>query len=516
MNEIELKFRLDADEARQVKTRLKALEGLRAVPRARKLHSVYCDTPGHDLRAEGIALRLRKEGRRWVQTVKAGAQRHGALQSVTESECPAPGGRLTLEGIPDAALRDRVAALVPDGVLAPVCETEMSRTAVERAGPGGDVAEIAVDEGVIRAGDRAEPFCELEIELRSGRMAVLFDTARRLLPEGGLKISRRSKAARGFLLAEAGQVEPPLAPHHAGAVALQAGQSAETAARDVLRDCFEQISANAEVVRRLEDPEGPHQLRVGLRRLRSAFLVFRDVIGGSAAASHLNAEARWLGQQVGALRDLDVAQADLLVPEAAAHPDETGFEALNGRLGVEADKVRDALRVTLGEARTQMFILDLAEFIETRGWLLPDDFGQTERLAQPVERMAKRALEKRWTRVSKRARGIATLDIEARHELRKDLKKLRYGIEFFAPVLPPKRTKAFLKRLKTLQQLFGDLNDLAMAQELFTGPGAPGARDAGVQRAVGLILGSRAVKAEAAWHDARALWEALRAEPRPW
>jgi CHAD domain-containing protein len=129
---------------------------------------------------------------------------------------------------------------------------------------------------------------------------------------------------------------------------------------------------------------------------------------------------------------------------------------------------------------------------------------------------ARDALTRHWKRVAKRARGIDDMSIEARHDLRKALKSLRYAVEFLGPVLGDKTTRAFVKRLRSLQGVFGELNDLAMAQSLLTGPRAPGADVPQVQRAVGWILGARTVRAEAAWHDARMLWHDLRAARRPW
>ena len=125
----------------------------------------------------------------------------------------------------------------------------------------------------------------------------------------------------------------------------------------------------------------------------------------------------------------------------------------------------------------QAFLIDLARFVETRGWLVPQDFGQTERLAAPVAELAGQALNKRWKKVGKRARGLETLDTEQRHEWRKELKKLRYAVEFFSPLYPAKRVDSFLKRLKKLQTVFGDLNDAATARAMFTGADVPGAGD---------------------------------------
>ena len=119
-------------------------------------------------------------------------------------------------------------------------------------------------------------------------------------------------------------------------------------------------------------------------------------------------------------------------------------------------------------AWVQAFLIGLARFVETRGWLVAQDFGQTERLAAPVSELAEGALSKRWKKVGKRAHGLETLDADQRHELRKQLKKLRYVIEFLSPLFPTKRVERFAKRLKKLQTVFGELNDAATVKAMFT------------------------------------------------
>src|SRR5581483_9151811 len=202
--------------------------------------------------------------------------------------------------------------------------------------------------------------------------------------------------------AEQGFVEPPLRPRPPGPVALEPAQTAEQAARDVLRECFDQIAANTLAVVRLDDPEGPHQLRIGLRRLRSAFSVFATVLA-SPEITRLSEEARSVGQEVGRLRDLDVVTNDIVKHEADAHPEEPGIAALVPAIDGRAAALRGEVRRLLAGARTQTFLIDLARFVETRGWLVPDDFGQTARLAEPVTRLAEDALNRRWKKVGKRA-----------------------------------------------------------------------------------------------------------------
>jgi triphosphatase len=513
MSEIELKFILDESRSSELWARVKALKLANGGPKTRTLRSIYLDTPEHALKKAGIALRLRRDGRRWIQTVKTKAQLHGGLSQVGEVEIPAPGGRLCLEAIPEASVRDEIIRRVNGGLLQPVCETVIKRSASELCLEDGTRAELAIDVGEIRAKGRSAELREAEIELVEGSPNRLFDIAHALFPDGGLRFSRFSKAARGYLLAEEGHIDPPLAPRNAEAIALDPAQIAEQAARDILRECVDQIATNIVVVRKLDDPEGPHQLRIGLRRLRSVFSVFSPVLQ-SPEMTRLNEEARWLGQEVGRLRDLDVVANDIVQRDAEAHPDEPGLSVLADALLQEAAALREPLRKLLAAARVQAFLIDLARFVEIRGWLVPQDFDQTGRLAAPVAELAGEALKKRWKKVGKRARGLETLTVKQRHELRKELKKLRYAVEFFAPLYARKRVDPFLKRLKKLQKVFGDLNDAATVRAMLAGGEVPGTGDPGAQRAIGWVIGASQARAEFGWTGAKALWRNL-AEARP-
>ncbi|SJM32378.1 CHAD domain-containing protein [Mesorhizobium delmotii] len=508
MREIELKFLLDELTSSELWGRAKARKLASGSPKTRTLRSIYLDTPEHALKKAGIALRLRRDGRRWIQTVKTRAELHGGLSQAGEVENPAPGGRLCLEAIPDAAVREEVVHRVSGAPLQPVCETVIRRSASELSLDDGTRAELAIDVGEIRAGERSAKLHEVEIELIEGSPGGLFDIAHALFPDGGLRFSRLSKAARGYLLAEEGRIDLPLAPRNAVNVALDPAQIAEQAARDVLRECLDQIATNITVVRQLDDPEGPHQLRIGLRRLRSVYSVFAAVLR-SPETARLNDEARWLGQEVGRLRDLDVVANDIVQREAVAHPDEAGLSALSHALSQQAAELREPLRKLLAAGRVQAFLIDLARFVETRGWLVPQDFDQTGRLAAPVAELASQALGKRWKKVGKRARGLETLTAEQRHELRKELKKLRYAVEFFSPLYPAKRVDPFLKRLKKLQTVFGDLNDAATVRTMLSAAEAPGAGGPDTQRAVGWVIGASQARAEFGWVGAKALWRKL-------
>jgi len=515
MTEIELKLRLEEAAARRLSRRLSRLPGACERAKTRRLRAIYHDSPDGALHRAGIALRLRREGRRWVQTVKCRAGGRGALQEAEEHTVPAPGGRLVPGAIPDPALRERILGLAGDGGLSPqaVVTTRRRRVSLARA---GDEAEIALDAVTIAAGGSEAAFHELEIEHVAGSTALIFTLAGELLPDGGLDFSTLSKAERARMLADEGRIAPPLAPRKAAkGLAPRPGMAAEQAARAVLRDCFAQIAANAEVIRKSDTPEGPHQLRIGLRRLRTALALFRPAIGG-AEATRLAERARDLAAEVGRVRDLDVLIDEIVAPAAGVPALAEGAGALRADLAARAEAGRAALRAHLESAGVQALLLDLGAFIEARGWLDPADISQSVRLAEPVERLARARLAARWRKIEKRARNLADMDIEHRHDLRKELKKLRYGIEFLGPTLSEKRSRVLLSRLKRLQDVFGGLNDAAMAEALLTGAGAPCPDLPSARYAAGWIVGRAQSEAGHDWQRAQALWRDLAAAKRPW
>ncbi|WP_394890291.1 CHAD domain-containing protein [Mesorhizobium sp. AaZ16] len=179
-----------------------------------------------------------------------------------------------------------------NGALPLVGKTKIKRAISELVLEDVTRAELAVDVGEVWVGDSSAELSQLEIELLAGNAAGLFEIAHRLVPEGGLRLSRISKAARGYLLAEEERLNVPLAPRNKQA-AFDLAQTAEQAARDVLRECLHQIAPNRLVVRQLQEAEGPHRLP-GLRRLRSVCSVYAPVLQ-SPEMKRLNAEARSLG-----------------------------------------------------------------------------------------------------------------------------------------------------------------------------------------------------------------------------
>ncbi|MBP7003423.1 CHAD domain-containing protein [Amaricoccus sp.] len=515
MIETELKITLDPDEAARL-ARSPALAALREGPRRReRLVSIYIDTAAHALAGAGIALRLRRIGRRWVQTVKRGRRAGGAgLYSHEEIEIPAPGGRLALDGPDPSGAYAAIAEAAGGAPLQPVFETRVERAAERLRLPEG-VVELALDRGEVVAGAARAPILEAEIELVEGEVAAVFALARRLFPRGPVRFATANKSALGYRIARGEPPPDPARPRPAGAVAFEPEASVETAARDVLRDCFAQVSQNLVVTLVSDDHEGPHQLRVGLRRLRTALAVFGPSLGASRLAG-LSDAARDLGRVVGRLRDADVLIDEVVAGAAGPGLDEPARAALDAALAARRESVRDEVRARLAGPETTGFVFDLLEAIEARGWLDPADYAQTGRLAAPVADLAPGLLDARRRKAMRRGRGIEERDAEALHELRKELKKLRYAAEMLAPVFPRKKVDAFLRPLKSLQDAFGSLNDGAMAAEKLAGHGAPGHGDPAAQRAVGWTLGVLAARAETDRPRLFERWRAFADTPPFW
>lgn len=493
MIETELKISLDAREAARLR-RNQLLGELAEGPAATEnLVSVYYDTADHALAAAGVALRLRRIGRRWVQTVKSGRIAGGAgLFSQKEVEIPAPGARLALDGPDPTGVFAAIAEASAGAPLSPVFETRVRRMTRRLRLPGG-VVELALDQGEVATPEASAPILEVEMELVEGEVDALFDLARRLFPKGPVNFATSNKSALGYRLAKGGAAEPALKARKAGTPVYASEATVETVARDVLRDCFAQISANLVVVADSEAIEGPHQLRIGLRRLRTAFSVFGDSLGKEALAAASD-RARDVGREVGRLRDIDVLIDEVVGDAAALGLDETARLALTRALAERRERVRAEVRAALAGPETTAFVFDLIELIEARGWLAPADYSQTARLATPIGELAPGLLARRHRKALKLGRRIEQLDSEALHELRKELKKLRYTADVLAPIFPGKKVDAYLKALKEMQDTFGSLNDAAMAVEYLSGPDAPAQEDGAAQRAIGWTLGTLTVK----------------------
>jgi CHAD domain-containing protein len=332
----------------------------------------------------------------------------------------------------------------------------------------------------------------------------------RTTPIGSLEIRKISEGA------EICPAEKPLGllvPLKSSAPNLRRKQACTEALIQACRVAVQQVLHNWTVVLRSDDPEGPHQMRVGLRRLRSALRAFRSVIDDKTLRD-VDQRARNLGQVLSELRDADVLATDIVDAVLAQHEGDPGLLSLKVALAGNLIGHRQHVRHQLTRDEWITFQQQLLA--------LPDQVGKlcskTDRKGRSgdLRRIAGRALAKHWRRVAQAGRNLDQLTIVERHELRKELKVLRYTTELFSPVYPPKIVRRFSMKLRRLQDRFGYLNDVTVAEKLMSirQDGVLGTSD--LQRAVGYVIGWHAAHADEAWRDIAKDWRKLSRVPKFW
>jgi inorganic triphosphatase YgiF len=349
---------------------------------------------------------------------------------------------------------------------------------------------MVLDRGAVVAGDRRSSICEIELELKSGDVAALFAFARKLDAAAPLRLGVLTKAERGY-----GLVDPAVPAFRADAIDLHRDTTAGQALQHIVQACLRQFRLNEDLLLIGQTPEALHQARVALRRLRSALSIFKVLIADEASAE-LRETLRWLANALGPARSIDV-----LVSRAPPG-------ALRDRLEAARHDAYAQVKAILASAQARGLMLDLAQWSASGEWLGAVDAAEFR--DQRASIFARTALDRLRRKVKRGGEDLVGLDDQARHELRKDAKKLRYAAEFFAVQCDRKRQrrryKRFVAALEALQDALGALNDLVTAPAVLTELGIANSPDT---MAV-LFPGSRKKLLEAAGEAHAALVDAGR------
>lgn len=449
--EVEIKLSLP-ESAQRALLRHPLLKQAERLP-TRRLVNIYYDTPGLTLHGKGIALRTRRQGRRWLQTVKCAGTAAGGLAVRPEWEQPYA-GRFDFSGIDDGEVRELLERHRLRSHLEPVFETSFSRRCWRLRPARGASVLLMLDRGAIVAGDKLETLSELEIELEQGSAGALFEVALALSADLPLRPEILSKAERGYRL----RLGAPLSPLKAAPSPLQAAQNPLESFRRIAQACLAQLQWNALGAEGAEaaDPEFIHQMRVALRRLRSALRTFRPALPEGfepAVAPPIRALARTLG----AARDWDVLASEIIAPARQAFAGDARLAALAGAAERRRQTARASMRRALAEPAHALFLLDLAARLQRLDAAPP---------AADLAAFAARRLDRLHRKALALADAARTQAPDVLHALRIGVKRLRYAIEFFAPLYPTGEVRKALDALTSLQDALGALNDLSRAGSL--------------------------------------------------
>ncbi|MBI2307626.1 MAG: CYTH and CHAD domain-containing protein [Rhodocyclales bacterium] len=448
--ETELKLSLSAAAA----GRLRRHPLLASVTPARqRLINCYYDTADLDLLHAGIAVRHRRTAWGWLLTVKSAEPAAGGLARRSEWEAPSQPDAFDFSHVDDKRLRGRLEAW--RAALQPAFFTDFQRTTwLLEPAPGVQV-ELALDRGSIRHGERAEPLCEIELELLAGPVAALFDLARALQAALPLRPEAASKAERGYRLFR----DEALQPVRAGRSPVDAGMSPIAAFRAVAFDCLEQLLRNEAGIRAGgDDPEFVHQARVAVRRLRSAMRLWQPLLPDDFLAAFRPAW-RAFAQLLGEARNQDVFATETLPLLAASFPGYPVLKRLAAAAGRQRERSARAVRAAFAAPPSGRLALDFSAAVHA----LPElavpaplaDFGERR-----LRRLARRAA---------RLASVAAGEPAAQHRLRIAVKQLRYALECLAPLYRRRRLRRYQAATAELQALLGALNDIHVAGTLVVG-----------------------------------------------
>ena len=429
--------------------------------RRRKVYAVYFDTPHLRLRRHGLVLRMRRAGRGWLQAVGRGETSAAIPPSQWKPRQrlvagPAP----DLEAMPGLPWDQVLGDHAGQRKLKPAFIADYETTVRQVALPEARI-EVSFERGWIRCGKRAERICALQLKLLSGNSWNLFEFALALREAVPFVVQGHSKIERGYALRRPGR----LTPAKAGPSALTRQMSVSDAFCVIAAACVAQVQANQLGMLNTSDEEFLHQVRVAMRRLRSAIGLFKKAVPERAWASPL-AELRALGAALGPARDWDVFVTERL-PHLVAHfREQPGMAALARACAQARTSASARARRAVRSKRCQCFLLELSGSVQARTWMRGLNVMEREAAEQNVATFAESLLEDRYRQVRSRGRQIARLSDAKLHRLRIAVKKLRYAAEFFGPLFDQVRFKRFRAAATRLQEILGQINDAAVANRM--------------------------------------------------
>lgn len=471
--------------------KLPKLPWLRAMSTGRakkeKLVSVYFDTPDCRLQRHRAALRIRRQSGKRTQTAKT-VDGGGALCR-GEWEQPIASDRPDFGALADTPLEPLLKSVATKSIR-PVFETNVERTTVPLRAGRSEI-ELALDRGFVRAGKRREPIHEIELELKHGNPHDLAAVAERFVNSVHLSYGALTKAERGYALKARRRGEPV----EASDIGLDPAQSAASAFATIGLSCLHHLAGNEAAVQK-GDSEGVHQMRVGLRRLRAAISVFKEIAQDEKTET-IKDELKWLTERLGPARDFDVLIEDALRPLHDEQPRKREVKVLESAVKGKRDEGFAHAKAAVNSERYRKLTLQIALWLIGGPWSRREDPLAQSALQRRIDGFAPEVLRKRSKKVISQSRKTDELDARGRHKLRIAVKKLRYSTEFFASLFTTskqkKARKKFEELLEELQDALGKLNDIATHDKLadwIVQPGKGTKKELQKAYAMGLLSGS--------------------------
>lgn len=411
--------------------------------------------------------------------------RHGASRQVRR-EVAARDGRLVWPLGTPAPSDDGAGPVVEAAdAPAPIAVFEGHRRRPALSAEGG-LAELTLLDGTLTVGTARLDVARLSLR---GTSRAVFAIARALLEELPLFVPPTSLSGE-VLAARHGAVCPAIP-------VLRSELEVDDAFAHVVSQLAATLAHHAPGARAGRATEPVHQMRVALRRLRSALSLFRRV-ASSPELDRVRVDLGALARALGPARDWDVFLAGTGKTVTKLLPQERAVV----RLGAAARRRRKAayadLTGLLDAPAFQATLLDLVELATVRPWRREADQDRPRLVA-----FARQALDRKLRRIVEAGEDLSPLPVAELHAVRIHCKRLRYAAEFFAPLMPGRQTRRFLRRLAAVQERLGQLNDGAVAGDLLAELGGRGF-------AAGIVHGYLAARSAGSRAKAEKSWRRFR------
>jgi triphosphatase len=483
MPQVELKLTSTPDEMPHLKQSLLEMAG-EGHATCRKSFDTYYDTADDELRRKGFVLLVGKRDSDHIQQVSTKEAWGmtplvaGRWEDVIEGDRPNPwapnGGAHLPIGLDYAELRARFT-------------TRVRRTLFTLKPDASTQIEGALEEGEIRTSDgkSVEPISDVELLLKEGDPPALYGTALRLLDIAPLRLEIRSRAERGYRLLNGGTEAPQsqAAPLPNFKPDLTVDESLQRTGQNCLSTVLLcEAAATAGI------PDGIHQMRLAIRRLRSVVAIMRQMLP-LEQYQWVTQSLKWMAGVLGPARNWDVFSSGLLAPVRSVLLSGQELDEFCRVCEHERRSAHEGANAVIQSPQYTAALLKLSQWFASRSWRNQPVSEQSALLMAPIGTVVPTLIGRRYRRVKKSADGFAQLSLQQHHEFRIAVKKLRYTIEVFKDLFDSREVAQFIRLLKPLQDDLGYVNDVRVANELLTDLHIP---NAGVARAAGIVLG---------WHD---------------
>ena len=454
--ERELKLRCtDATTWDQIMTAQSLLS--KAVPESedrKVLETHYFDTESACLQKAKLAYRIRREGEQWIATVKGGGSSRGGLHERHEWNVLVSNPQPDITVFAGTAMGKKIMTVVGSEKLYPVLMTRFERSRMDVIMPDGSQIEVAADQGEIIAGVNLEPILEVELELKKGEVAALFQLGAELAREFSLVPEVDSKYYRGLKLAGKGtlQREETYQPPQVDKTKL----ASEELSKLLLQLIGRFLVTQQNFIEKPDLPENIHEMRIALRRLRS-LLEFSGTLVTKQHKFYLT-ELKNIGKLLGNLREIDVAYGSWRQVKGEQTLTKTSKMSLGECLCqarmLEAEKVHKIIRA----GHTTSLLLELQAILADNKGLLARDVSTN------MNEYAISKLSSSLKALTKQGKKIDWMTTEDMHKIRLQVKKIKYVAEVLETAFI--EIPQLVLRLDTLQNNLGFINDVDSTESI--------------------------------------------------